>query len=1637
MRIDRAVSGSRVWIVTLAGALMFCAPLPGQDQPPKTVQAALEPGGQFEGKEPIDGVYVRDPAGAIDKWALAKRMEGLKEWNKSADLFQEVLTKYADRVVPSRLDRASDRICQYTTVTTAVQERLAHWPPEGLDVYRQRYEIPATNLLNQARPDDSAALNQVYNLYFVTDAGKQAGIRLMDLYTEAGEFPAAAWIGDHLLAIHPNLAAERAAVLYRTALAYHFSGNHAAAAERLATMQQKFPTDRGIVRGKDVILAESLAQDLAIAPTSANTFASDSWPMVGGDVSRGKISPAEGKPGARLYGITLPKPAWQQYTGPQRLAIEQSNKGSEEQGLTLGIMPVADKGELFFQDGTRLFALNLESGLPLSGWAQTYPDGVFTLAGTVGSQRMEQLSVTLTEREVLAIMGQTDHMGLVRNYAPKTESKLVCLDRQSGKAKWITALSQLAGLSDAERALTIAGSPLVVGEGVLLFASAPKQSGFEDAYAICLDLNTGKLRWSTYICTANSSNVVYGAIAPPVSDNASHPAYSNGRVYVQTNLGALAALDAYSGGIAWVNLYPSDHPTPEPAMGRFRGPGFNNVIPADLAGRSPRKPSSYNPVIVKDGYVFTMPTDAKYLFIYDAGTGQEFKRIDLADINTKWHDKHGTTIAPDAMENLDVLLGVSGDRLLLSGKKGVICLRWKNYDRVKFDPDDNENSVFWPEPLPIPVRGRGFIAGKSLYVPCTDRLYRIDVAAGKLVDFYPRGDRGWEETEGPGNVIATAEHVIVAGANSLNVYTDLALARTKLDAEVASAPGDPQPHLRYAEVMLAAGESDLAIDKLDEAIKLLGGMAAMQPGQSRTRVFTDALAFAQKQSTEAAGDGRARAAKLYDRAAAAAYTPMQQVQYRIARGKFAITTGHVNDAALLYQQILSDAAMRTVPMVDSNTGAPAQAAALAESALAALIKAAPSVYGPIQAQADAALKSAQGPGADSAGRLLEVARTYPNSTVASQAMLAAADAYEAAGNPRQAIGVLRQMWFKYPDGTEKARMLESMARNYFALPNRGEAATAALSRAAALPGDPKLNRPLKLPDGNVLAAATPLSSALDVVRKLRSQELAKPLVDLNVPILPPLTLEDRAAGKKPAAAFLPPTPDSVIDNVKSLVLPLADFRRFDRLVTWTSDGLLMVLEPGKKTPLFTSDAFKEEPKNCAWIGDSLVVWGHTYAARFNATDSQPAWRFAVSGLSQIEIARLTGDTPIVRGGNVDAQMNAQQQPIIMPQPNAFAGRRRGAMGRFNVAQNILVNNPPPLRPESSGPEQITEVHAVQDYLLLSTTAGRLISLDARDGRVAWQLRLTDRPVDRIVANDDFIVVRLTDDDTTVRLAAIDTATGEVRGNKGFAGGNSGGNVPVNMVLAADGTLVYTLTDRICRQDLYKPWTDDTSSDIVSGSGTLPYIGASGPDQLLIADGRILALADNGDQKYVNLFSLETGQPIPLRYRSAGGVREIDLRLTAGKSWSTTLRVVGPRLYVIGLGQVFGYNLDHPEQKTWATPPETLSTSAVNDIIISQKHLVIILEDLQQPLGVARGGAQPANLPPVPAAAKTPIPAYDLKFFRRTAISATDPAESGRLDFEFTVRDPAGILPTWQPVTGGLCYVTADNKLHLLRGTGTN
>src|SRR5215475_5024919 len=88
------------------------------------------------------GVFVRDSAVVDERFALAQRMERLKEWDKSADVYQEIVEKYSDRVVlvngGGEGDDAKD-LPRYASVSLKVQELLGKWPDEGLKRYRARY----------------------------------------------------------------------------------------------------------------------------------------------------------------------------------------------------------------------------------------------------------------------------------------------------------------------------------------------------------------------------------------------------------------------------------------------------------------------------------------------------------------------------------------------------------------------------------------------------------------------------------------------------------------------------------------------------------------------------------------------------------------------------------------------------------------------------------------------------------------------------------------------------------------------------------------------------------------------------------------------------------------------------------------------------------------------------------------------------------------------------------------------------------------------------------------------------------------------------------------------------------------------------------------------------------------------------------------------------------------------------------------------------------------------------------------------------------------------------------------------------------------------------------------------------------
>src|SRR5204862_7673106 len=116
-------------------------------------------------------------------------------------------------------------------------------------------------------------------------------------------------------------------------------------------------------------------------------------------------------------------------------------------------------------------------------------------------------------------------------------------------------------------------------------------------------------------------------------------------------------------------------------------------------------------------------------------------------------------------------------------------------------------------------------------------------------------------------------------------------------------------------------------------------------------------------------------------------------------------------------------------------------------------------------------------------------------------------------------------------------------------------------------------------------------------------------------------------------------------------------------------------------------------------------------------------------------------------------------------------------------------------------EEIEHVRATGDRVVIGTSSGRVASLELSDGSMAWQTRVGETSLNQMLASDDFIVVRFVDD-FGAQIVALETFGGQIVMRRLF--GPEAAPGPINLALSPDGTLVYTLQDRVCGQDLYEP-----------------------------------------------------------------------------------------------------------------------------------------------------------------------------------------------------------------------------------------
>jgi hypothetical protein len=392
----------------------------------------------------------------------------------------------------------------------------------------------------------------------------------------------------------------------------------------------------------------------------------------------------------------------------------------------------------------QIFAFNARTGKP--AWLSTDPSRpageiyADKAAGGFGARMSRGIGVprftmTISDNKLFARMGSQ-----VTSRPLEYESRtgyLLCLDLSAqGRAVWKPDGRLLA---DDER-WAFEGSPVVDGQN--LYVAMRKSDVRPQAHVACFDVETGRRRWRTMICAAETAG---GGQFEEISHNLL--TLEQGTLYYNTNLGAVAALSARDGRLQWVALYP---------RARKAGPD----------GQDKRTAHFYrdlNPCIYDRGRLLVAPADCESIFALDAGSGEMIWESQLPE---------------DAVH----LLGVGQGNLLASGDS----LWWIDARRGKV-------VKHWPDTTPLGY-GRGILMGDQVVWPTRDALYVFDqqVVAGQAVQRDPIPLAEAREATG-GNLVAADGLLLVATSDKLFAFHQTGRAPGVARSRVATRGADRAP----------------------------------------------------------------------------------------------------------------------------------------------------------------------------------------------------------------------------------------------------------------------------------------------------------------------------------------------------------------------------------------------------------------------------------------------------------------------------------------------------------------------------------------------------------------------------------------------------------------------------------------------------------------------------------------------------------------------------------------------------------------------------------------------------------------------------------------------------------------------------
>ncbi len=895
-----------------------------------------------------------------------------QQWVEAIDLYLRVIKEHGESValVPPA-DRAANPTGDsllYVDARRYCQTRIASLPPEALVTYRQRVDAQAEPLYRRGLANsDQTALQQVVNEMFCSSVGDEASDLLGDLHFRDGRFAEALAAYRRLVPdgptgpsslVYPDPDVDLARVAAKKLLCLAALGDGAIASSDLKAFRETYPDAKGRLAGRSGSLAE-VVQEASQADHLAMPESIDGrWPTFAGSPSRTRVVPNPVDVGDLQWSLPLSKSG--SASDDSRPSMRPGRMGlrSEEdpEPSTYPIV-LGDLAVICDEDGMTAYHMNVR---PSAGNAEEITDQVLAWHSPLPTQRSSRstrvpgasprYSLSASGDRIFARLGSTGRGGgtlvAVRNNR-EVEGKLLWY-RQAHEIE----LPRRHNVPDRLEA-SYEGTPVADADRVYIALTEAATETW--VYVACLDAETGQTLWVRYLGNASSAFDQMRQTTLGTELGQRLLTLDGQTVYYQTNMGALAALDADTGAVRWLSTYPtSDQNATEPL---HRG---------------------LNPAVAHGGLVLVAPDDAPPIFAFDAASGElVWKTEPVAEV------KH--------------LLGVAQGHLFATGNH-LFTFDVKTGRLVR---------PAWPEVGGFESFGRGLLAGDKVYCPTRTEILVLDQATGGQVHETIPLFQAFFDHEG-GNLAVGDGYLVVAERNRLVVYCQNSRLIERYQELIVEQPDRASNHFQLARLAEATGRSDLALESLESASKLArpGDLVDGQPlasvAQARAHNLLMKLAREQVEKQDFAS-----ASALYIRAVSTSLTDRERLTARLEQSEAQARAGQPEQAVENLQALLADERLNglTVAADERRT---LRAELLIADRLCALVREhGPSLYAPFDRKAKTLLD--EGLRQKDARLLREVGQSYPASKVAPEALLALASLSESSGQPAEAASAYKRL----------------------------------------------------------------------------------------------------------------------------------------------------------------------------------------------------------------------------------------------------------------------------------------------------------------------------------------------------------------------------------------------------------------------------------------------------------------------------------------------------------------------------------------------------------------------------------------------------------------------------------------------------